>query len=180
MNAAAAHWRLQPMCADELAQVLQIEQQCHPHPWTAGHFADSLAGGHQAQILSAQGLAAPRPQVAGYFVAMQILDEVHLLNLAVAPAHQGQGCARVLLHALSLWAQGAGAQQLWLEVRASNARALALYHRFGFVQQGLRKGYYPASLSATKILHSNENHYPIKPPQPLPQREDAVVMSCKL
>jgi len=90
---------------------------------------------------------------------MKGVDEVHLLNITVAPAFHGQGWAPLMLEALAGWSRGQNAQWLWLEVRASNARALAVYERNGFRRVGMRKGYYPA--------HDG-------------RREDAVVMSLRL
>jgi ribosomal-protein-alanine N-acetyltransferase len=98
-------------------------------------------------------------QLLGYFVAMQGVDEVHLLNITVAPEYQGQGWSRLLLQALTLWSRGVGAEWLWLEVRVGNARAMHVYEAHGFRRVGLRKGYYPAGLG---------------------QREDAIVMSLRL
>ena len=114
---------------------------------------DALHSGYQAQMLVANGT------LLGYFVAMKGVDEVHLLNITVAPEFQGQGWSRVLLDALALWARGAGAQWLWLEVRVGNARAVSVYEAHGYRRVGLRKGYYPAGLG---------------------QREDAIVMSLRL
>jgi ribosomal-protein-alanine N-acetyltransferase len=108
------------------------------------------------------GGTAPSATLLGYFVAMKGVDETHLLNLTVAPAYQRQGWARVMLDALMLWSRGQGAQWLWLEVRASNAHAKAVYQHCGFREVGLRKGYYPAGGSL------------------LNPREDAIVMSFKL
>jgi ribosomal-protein-alanine N-acetyltransferase len=96
--------------------------------------------------------------ILGYFVAMQGVDEVHLLNVTVDPQHQGRGWGRVLLDALALWARSQRAQWLWLEVRTSNARAQHIYLRYGYRKVGERKNYYPAD-------HG---------------REDAIVMSYKL
>ena len=76
---------------------------------------------------------------------MKGVDEVHLLNLTVAPDYQGQGWGRVMLDALALWSRGQGAQWLWLEVRVSNARAQRIYERHGFRRVGERKNYYPAA-----------------------------------
>jgi len=87
------------------------------------------------------------------------VDEVHLLNITVAPAYQRQGWARVMLDALATWSRGQGAQWLWLEVRQGNARAITVYENYGFRRVGVRKNYYPA-----------DQH----------QREDAVVMSLRL
>jgi [ribosomal protein S18]-alanine N-acetyltransferase len=77
----------------------------------------------------------------------------------VAPAHQRQGWARVMLDGLATWARGQGAQWLWLEVRAGNTRAQRIYEQHGYRRVGERKGYYPAG-------HG--------------RREDAVVMSLAL
>ena len=100
----------------------------------------------------------------GYFVAMKGVDEVHLLNITVAPAYQRQGWSRVMLDGLAVWARGQGAQYLWLEVRVSNVRAKSVYDGYGFKRVGLRKNYYPSGgqggVAGT--------------------REDAVVMSLPL
>jgi ribosomal-protein-alanine N-acetyltransferase len=142
-----------PLTPERLNEVMVIERQAYEHPWTRGNFLDSLQSGYQAQVLSAGGV------VLGYFVAMKGVDEVHLLNLTVAPRQQGEGWGRVMLDALALWSRGQGAQWLWLEVRVSNARALRIYESHGYRRVGERKGYYPAAHGA---------------------REDAVVMSLKL
>jgi ribosomal-protein-alanine N-acetyltransferase len=145
--------RLEPLLAARLDQVLQIEQRAYPHPWTRGNFLDALKSGYHARVLMAGEV------MLGYYVAMQGVDEVHLLNITVSPDYQRQGWARVMLDALALWARSLGAQWLWLEVRVSNTRAIAVYEAHGYRRVGLRKGYYPAGQG---------------------QREDAVVMSLRL
>ena len=142
----------EPMTELRLDEVVAIERRAYGHPWTRGNFADSLRSGYQAQLLCAGDA------VLGYFVAMQGVDEVHLLNITVDPQYQGQGWGRVMLDALALWARGQGAQWLWLEVRTSNARAQQVYQRYGYRRVGERKNYYPADQG----------------------REDAIVMSYKL
>jgi ribosomal-protein-alanine N-acetyltransferase len=123
--------------ASDLDAVVSVEQQAHPHPWSVGNFKDALKAGNVAQGLKVG------EQWVGYFVAMQVLDEVHLLNITVAPLFQRQGWARCLMQSLSLWASTHQATTLWLEVRESNVRALKLYTAFGFEPVGLRKDYYP-------------------------------------
>jgi len=145
--------QFEPMTEAGLDAVVAVEARAYDHPWTRGNFADSLRSGYQAQMLTADG------ELLGYFVAMQGVDEVHLLNLTVTPEHQGAGWGRVMLDALALWARGRGAQWLWLEVRVSNQRALRIYEQHGYRRVGERKGYYPAAGG---------------------QREDAVVMSMRL
>jgi [ribosomal protein S18]-alanine N-acetyltransferase len=121
-----------------LDEVLRIEQQCYPYPWSRGNFIDSLAAGHWAKCLFDE-----RGAMLGYCVAMAGVDEVHLLNLTIAPDHQRAGHARFLLDALCEQGRTGGAHLLWLEVRPSNQRARALYERYGFEAVGLRRGYYP-------------------------------------
>jgi ribosomal-protein-alanine N-acetyltransferase len=168
--------RLEPITIERIPAVCAIEKTAFTHPWTAANFSDSLAAGYHCQCLVVPPVAAApadgpralwgRPAaragdetIIGYFVAMKGVDEVHLLNITVAPAFQGQGWAPLMLEALAGWSRGQNAQWLWLEVRASNLRALAIYERHGFRRVGVRKGYYPA-----------EGH----------AREDAVVMSLRL
>jgi len=144
---------LSPMTQTDLDAVIAIEQTAYSHPWTRGHFLDSINPLFEAQCLWLEG------ELLGYFLAMRGFEEMHLLNITVAPAHQGQGWAHMMLDALSLWSRHAGAQWLWLEVRQSNQRALQVYERYGFKQVSIRKDYYPAGRQ---------------------QREHAVVMSLKL
>lgn len=143
----------EPMLPPWLDAVVVVEQTAYAHPWSLVNFQDALKSGYQAQVLVADG------QVLGYFVAMKGVDEVHLLNITVAPAYQGQGWARVMLDALGVWSRGQGVQWLWLEARVSNVRALQVYTTHGFQRVGLRKKYYPDAFG---------------------QREDAIVMSLKL
>jgi [ribosomal protein S18]-alanine N-acetyltransferase len=145
--------QFEPMTEARLDEVVAIERQAYDHPWTRGNFADSLRSGYQCQLLEANGI------VLGYFIAMKGVDEVHLLNITVAPDYWRQGWSRVMLDALALWARGQGAQWLWLEVRVSNVRAQDIYERHGYRRVGERKSYYPAG-------HG--------------RREDAVVMSLQL
>lgn len=149
----AVEAQFEPLTEARLDEVVAVERLAYDHPWTRGNFADSLRSGYQAQLLEADGV------VLGYFVAMKGVDEVHLLNITVAPAHQRQGWGRVMLDALAIWARGQGAQWLWLEVRASNTRAQGIYEQHGYRRVGERRGYYPAGPG---------------------RREDAVVMSLKL
>lgn len=145
--------QLEPMTEAWLDEVVRIEKVAYSHPWSLGNFSDSLRAGYLAQVLL-QG-----DELIGYCVLMKGLDETHLLNITVAPEHQGQGHARYMLDALRAWSQQQGAQWLWLEVRTSNQRARHIYQRYGFKEVGVRRNYYPLA--------------PFK-------REDAVVMSLPL
>jgi ribosomal-protein-alanine N-acetyltransferase len=127
------------MRATDLAQVAALEVAAQAFPWRERNFTDSLTAGHTAWILR-HGASC-----LGFAVLMHVIDEAHLLNLAIAPDAQGQGLgARLLRHAMRESAR-VGMDCLYLEVRPSNLFALRLYHAFGFRQVGLRKAYYPAA-----------------------------------
>jgi len=130
---------LLPMSPRDLDAVIAIEDVVYPFPWTRGNFADSMKAGYNCWICRS-GV-----DLVGYSVTMLAVDEAHLLNISVAAERQGHGFgARLLLHAMHD-AEASGAKSLLLEVRPSNEKALILYKHFGFVQIGLRKGYYPAA-----------------------------------
>lgn len=156
MTALASHHEqlsYAPMVMADLDAVFAIEQAVYPHPWTRGNFVDSLASGYSAWTVY------DGAELAGYFLLMIAVDEAHLLNVSVAAARQGQGLGRYLLDKVAACARGLGASSILLEVRPSNQRALAVYLRYGFVEIGRRKNYYPA-------------HHG--------QREEAIVMRFEL
>lgn len=154
LSSVQAELLLQPMQVADVEAVLLIEQQAYEFPWTRGNFIDSLAAGYAAQVLRAED-----GRLLGYFLAMEGVGELHLLNITVAPEAQGQGHARHMLDALQALARRLACEQIWLEVRQSNARARAIYLRYGFSEVGQRRAYYPAAQG---------------------QREDAVLMSLPL
>ena len=167
VSADARAIAFEPMTEADVDSVHAVEASAYAHPWSARHFLDSLRAGHPAVLLLGEALPGETPYptrpdgrwLLGYFVAMPGVDEVHLLNITVNPPHQRQGWARFMLDALVLWSRGQRAEALWLEVRQSNAPARRLYERYGFVERGLRRGYYPAGAQS---------------------REDAVVMQLAL
>jgi [ribosomal protein S18]-alanine N-acetyltransferase len=129
---------LVPMRIDALADVMQIEREAYTWPWTEGNIRDSIQNGHCCLALRGNF-----GQLMGYFIAMPSVDEVHLLNITVAPSFQREGWARVMLDSLHDWARERKAQWVWLEVRVSNERAIRIYEEYGFRRVGLRKNYYP-------------------------------------
>ncbi len=140
-----------PMCVDDLAEVMHAEREAYPWPWSEGNISESIKNGHYCQTLRGN-----QGQLLGYYIAMRGVQEVHLLNITVAPAFQRQGWARVMLDSLHDWAREQKTQWVWLEVRISNERALGIYEQYGFRRVGVRKAYYPLNGL---------------------QREDAIVMS---
>jgi ribosomal-protein-alanine N-acetyltransferase len=126
-----------PMRRRHLDGVLAIETRTYPRPWSAKLFEDELDRRGRCYLVARVG-----PTVVGYAGLLMIADDGHVATVAVDPDQQGTGIATRLLVELVRGALTLGANQLTLEVRASNRRAQALYGRFGFVPAGARKAYY--------------------------------------
>lgn len=142
------------MTEADLTEVVAIENQIYPNPWTRGNFLDSLHSGYQCRVLrDAKGT------LTGYFLMMFLVDEAHLLNISIRADAHGKGLGRHLLNQVVALATTQMMTSILLEVRPSNPRALSVYERYGFVRIGLRKNYYPAAAG---------------------QREDAIVMRLVL
>ena len=137
----AGQWVLEPvwypMSEADVPAVAAIESGVQAFPWTAGHFLDSLKANYRCTV------GRLGDEVIGFAIVMQALDEAHLLNIAIDRSRHGLGLgSRLLRHAMRQ-ARESGAATMLLEVRPGNTQAVALYRHFGFVQIGVRKGYYP-------------------------------------
>jgi [ribosomal protein S18]-alanine N-acetyltransferase len=129
---------LRPMDPNDLERVSRIELASYDHPWSLGNFRDSLHAGYSAWVREADC------GVIGYYVMMAAAGEAHLLNLTIAPAWRRHGLGRDLLQHCLERARDHHAENLYLEVRASNIAAIALYQSSGFIDLALRHAYYPA------------------------------------
>ena len=127
------------MSYQDLIAVCRIEPTIYSHPWTYGNFKDSLDSGYSAWVMEMSG------EIIGYALVMMVLDEAHLLNVSVSQSYQGQGLGRSLLAHMIDVAKRRLATNMFLEVRASNTKAIGLYETMGFCEMGIRRHYYPAS-----------------------------------
>lgn len=143
---------MRPMRQGDIEAVAEMERRAYPFPWSAGIFRDCLRAGHHCWVLEAGAT------LIGYGVLSTGAGEAHILNVCVDPAMQGQGHGRRLLRRLVDLARWHHADQVFLEVRPSNPRAIALYRDEGFNEIGTRPNYYPAAKG----------------------REDAIVMAMAL
>lgn len=130
--------RIVPMSADHLDAVHAIERVSQPHPWSRRMFADCLEVGYSAWVVQDKGA-----EVDAFSIHSMALDEAHLLNFAVAPRVRRQGIGRQLLEHVVHQLRAADAHTLLLEVRVSNAAAIALYSAAGFAKLACRREYYP-------------------------------------
>ncbi|MGH8619637.1 MAG: ribosomal protein S18-alanine N-acetyltransferase [Burkholderiales bacterium] len=126
------------MTVDDFDAVVAVEREIYPYPWTRGNFVDALNAGYHCWILECAAF------LAGYAVVTVAAGESHLLNLSIAAPWQRCGLGRELLRFNMGIAYDYGARRMFLEVRPSNPRAIAIYARAGFRQIGVRRGYYPA------------------------------------
>ncbi|NRO97759.1 ribosomal protein S18-alanine N-acetyltransferase [Paraburkholderia sp. NMBU_R16] len=130
---------MSPMTDADLDEVAYVEREAYEFPWSRGNFEDSLRNGYFGVCMR-----HVTGTLIGYCVLMPVVDEMHLLNLCVAPQAQRTGAGLALLREAARLARSKGLTGLLLEVRPSNVRAVKLYERFGFSTIGRRKHYYPA------------------------------------
>ncbi|MHB9073429.1 MAG: ribosomal protein S18-alanine N-acetyltransferase [Desulfobaccales bacterium] len=125
----------------DVSAIWAIESLSFPTPWSRWSFLAEL--GHRNSSMLVAGPPSPQPcQTWAYLIFWVVLDEMHILNLAVHPAQRRKGIARRLLSEGLAQARTLGAEIAWLEVRPSNTAALALYKSFGFKEVGRRPRYY--------------------------------------
>jgi len=134
---AAVLWR--PLTTMDVAYVAALEAHIHAAPWTPDNFREALAAGYSARVGEREG------RIIAYGVLMLAPGEAQLLNLSVVPDARRCGLGAELLAQFLADARRLGAEQVFLEVRASNAPAIALYTRAGFVPVARRESYYPGS-----------------------------------
>lgn len=140
-------YKLVPMDRSHLGQIAQLERECFSSPWSEEMLAQELYNDNASYVV-AQGSDG---SVLGYAGLQVVLDEGYIDNVAVRPDCRRQGIASALLGAFIRFAQ-AHLAFLTLEVRASNAPAIALYEAHGFVQEGVRKNYYTAPREDAVIM----------------------------
>ncbi len=136
---SAEDFELRPMRAADLEAVTALERHCFSDPWSRQSFESEIDDPediHWARVALRDG------RLAGYVIGWFVLDEAHVANLAVAPMYRFLGLGRRLLLLAIGEARRRGARWLGLEVRPSNAAALALYRGLGFRLTGVRKRYY--------------------------------------
>jgi [ribosomal protein S18]-alanine N-acetyltransferase len=139
---------LVPLRRRHLRSVLRIESQVYPTPWSFALFMSelNLRGTRHYVAARVGGL------VVGYAGVMFSGDEAHVTNVAVDPAWQRHQIGTRLLTNLARAAVAHGAGNLTLEVRLSNGPAQAMYRRFGFEVEGVRKNYYAESNEDALIM----------------------------
>ena len=125
----------------EIEAIDEIERRAYPTPWSRSMFAGELAK-PTSICLGAFEAEGEDGALVGYLVVSRYVDAWHVMNLAVDPDQRGRGVAAMLLERLFELTVDDARRGYTLEVRVSNATAVALYERLGFTSRGLRRGYY--------------------------------------
>lgn len=143
---------MRAMTVEDVDEVLRIEQAVQAYPWTRGNFIDALTHGYICRVDEKDG------EIRAFAVLMPLLDEAELLSIGVAAGQQRKGLGRAMLLEMLDVACKRNMLRVFLEVRSSNAAALALYRSTGFGEIGVRCGYYQNASGS----------------------EDAITMACEL
>ena len=126
-----------PMTVDHVAQVAQLETLCFADPWSENSVASELKNPLAFWLVAMEG-----DTLAGYVGSQSVMGESDMMNVAVHPDFRRQGIARRLIEDLVAALKEQNCHSLTLEVRASNAPAIALYEAMNFHEVGRRRNYY--------------------------------------
>jgi ribosomal-protein-alanine N-acetyltransferase len=141
-----------PLTTQNSDPYFDLHKQAQFSPWSRKIFEDCLTKPYFAYSLDQDN------QPLGYYIGMTVLDEVTLMDLVVSATHQGKGLGKSLLQHFMEQCNQNNIQQIWLEVRESNAAAINLYDNAGFILVEQRVNYYPSAKG----------------------KEDALIMCCYL
>lgn len=157
--------RIQPLADKHLADVVEIEKRSQSAPWTEQSFKREIDNPQGAFLV-----AVDESKVVGYGGYWLVVDEAHIITIAVDPDRRGTGVGRQLLTEMLAKAQDSKAVCATLEVRASNDAALRLYEGMGFKSVGRRKRYYPDNREDAVVmwLYDLDKWTVPEPPIPAP------------
>jgi len=151
---AEAAAQVRPGTAADVSRIYAIEHQVSLNPWSLSHLLNSSRRDNEPCLV----LESPSGELLGFAIYQKVLDEATLMNIAIAGEQQSRGHGARLLQSLLRELKNTGIVRCLLEVRSSNAAAIALYRKHGFVDDGRRKDYYPTATG----------------------KEDALLMSCQV
>jgi [ribosomal protein S18]-alanine N-acetyltransferase len=136
-----------PLAPSHLDEVIAIEHVAFTTPWRLEDFAQLIENPEAINLAAVES-----GRVVGYSCAWRVIECAELGNIAVLPEYQGRGVARSLLDATLKACRRKRAEVLFLEVRASNSRAVELYEHYGFNRIGIRRAYYTQPVEDAMIM----------------------------
>jgi [ribosomal protein S18]-alanine N-acetyltransferase len=150
-----ARWAVARATLDDVAALAALDAACFSHPWTADQLSAEVALAPPGEVLLARGPRAgrgPGATLGAYCAYRVVLDEMHVMNVAVDPAWRRRGVGRFLLRLAMRRAFRSGARTALLDVRVGNLAALGLYASLGFEPIAVRRGYYSAPPEDALVL----------------------------
>ena len=138
---------IENMTAAHVSQIAELEKLCFSDPWSEKSIETELSCRLSVWLVALEG-----EQVVGDVGSQTVIDESDMMNIAVHPDFRRRGIAEALVAELEAALRQRGSRALTLEVRDSNAPAIALYEKLGFAQIGLRKNYYRNPKEDARIL----------------------------
>ncbi|MEJ7870786.1 MAG: ribosomal protein S18-alanine N-acetyltransferase [Rubrobacteraceae bacterium] len=129
--------RIRPMRLSDLPAVMEVGGRSLPRPWSEAVWSEEFYSPFGLYLILEEGGA-----LSGFIGLKLISDEAHVMTIAVCPERRRRGLARTLIKAALSEPTAAGVCHVYLEVRPSNLAARTLYASLGFVETGVRRGYY--------------------------------------
>jgi ribosomal-protein-alanine N-acetyltransferase len=146
-----------PATEDDVAEILRVEQAVHKAPWTEENLRSELSKPYARLIVMTDDETDSK--VAAYIAYWVMFEECHILNVAVDLPHRRLGLAKMLVRSAAREAMRKQIRKILLDVRKSNAAAIALYQGLGFVITHVRKGFYSDGEDAYQMaLYLDENN----------------------
>ncbi len=143
---------IEAMRKEDLDRVMAIEEASFSMPWSRNLFLSEFRSPGVSKLLVALEAGVPARRIIGYLIYWLVEDEMHILNLAVAPKFRRQGIAALLVTSGLRRAYATGARRAFLEVRVSNTAAQKLYSALGFSGSGFRRDYYDEPLEDAVLM----------------------------
>ena len=154
---------IEPLASSsDLDAVLAIEEASFTSPWTREMY---LAEFENVDVWFCYLARNESREVLAFCSFWRVVDELHINNLAVAPAHRRRGIGAALLRAVLTEGARLGARRATLEVRRSNDAARYLYERLGFAPAGVRRAYYTNPIEDAVVLWREDFAEPDRPKQ---------------
>lgn len=135
---------------NDLEEAYEIEVLTNPSPWSIDNFKSSFEVGHHGLVCKEDN------KMLGFLIFSPIKPEAHLLSIAVKETEQYKGIGSLLLKSMISQCKAMGINQVFLEVRASNKKAIGFYQKYGFKKDAIRENYYSGDIPEDALLMSLE------------------------
>jgi len=133
---------------NDLEEAYEIEVLTNPSPWSIDNFKSSFEVGHHGLVCKEDN------KMLGFLIFSPIKPEAHLLSIAVIETQQYKGIGSLLLKSMVSQCKAMGINQVFLEVRASNEKAIGFYQKYGFKKDAIRENYYSGDTPEDALLMS--------------------------